>query len=269
MDELVKTVAGLKGIKFAVTVKDKAMGKVTVDFLGDASILKDVGKPLLLEVLEHRGLAMEDLYDWKSSTSKNSFVLEGDLSKSGLMRLSAVMEFPSLPLDESAEPAVDAKDPKLYATQAHFKSVTALLNDLNEKRKEFTNPGHAAGWWETYAVRISRLPVLNVDQEMQDYSATISELLKQGAQEFRGAGIRTGVQQANLATNYSSGYGYGSYGYYGDRYSGARQQQAERNAIRSQETGKAAMTGTDIRKQIMDATAAIRRTMTERYKVEF
>jgi hypothetical protein len=271
--DLAKTLAGIKGVKFAVTVKEKATGKVTVDFGGDAAILKDVGKGLLLEVLEHRGLAMEDLDAWKPSVSKTSFALEGDLSKSGLMRLSSLLEFPSLPLDDSGRDAdpVDAGDPKLYATQAHFKSVTALLEDLNVKRKEFTNPGHAAGWWETYATRISRLSLVNVDDEMQEYSATIAELLRSGAQEFRGAGIRTGVRQSNQNAS-GNAYGYnnsGGYGYRGDRYSGARQAQAERNAIRAQETGQAAMTGTDIRKQIQDSTSAIRKKMTDKYKVAF
>jgi hypothetical protein len=264
--DLAKTLAGIKGVKFAVTVNEKAAGKVTVDFSGDASVVKDVGKALLLEVLESRGLAMEDLDAWKPSVSKNAFMLEGDLSKSGLMRLSSLLEFPSLPLDEAAEPEPDAKDPKLYATQAHFKSVTALLEDLNEKRKEFTNPGHAAGWWETYATRISRLSLVNVDDEMQEYSATIAELLRAGAQEFRGAGIRTGVRQSNQN---ATGNTYGRYGYYGDRYSGARQQQSERNAIRAQETGQAAMTGTEIRKHIQDATSQIRKKMTDKYKVPF
>jgi hypothetical protein len=145
--------------------------------------------------------------------------------------------------------------------------VTSLLQDLNEKRKEFTNTGHAAGWWETYATRISRLPTINVDPDMLEYSAAISELMRDLAQQMRASGIRTGVQQANLATNYAGGYG--GYGYYGDRYSGARQQQAERNAIQSRETGQAAMAASDIRKQIQDQTTQIRRTMTDRYKVEF
>jgi hypothetical protein len=267
VDEIVKALLGIKGIKFAVTVKDKATGKITVDFTGDVAALKDVGKPLLLEVLEHRGLALEDLDSWKSSISKNSLVLEGDLTKSSMLRLSSLLELPSLPLDESAVETVDSKDPKLYATQAHFKSVTSLLQDLNEKRKEFTNTGHAAGWWETYATRISRLPTINVDPDMLEYSAAISELMRDLAQQMRASGIRTGVQQANLATNYAGGYG--GYGYYGDRYSGARQQQAERNAIQSRETGQAAMAASDIRKQIQDQTTQIRRTMTDRYKVEF
>jgi hypothetical protein len=271
MDDLVKTISAIKGLKFSVTVKDKATGKITVDFDSDASDLRDVGKPLLLEVLEHRGLALEDLDSWKAAVSRKSFTLEGDLSKSGLMRLSSLLEFPSLPLDESAEGTVDAKDPKLYATLAHFNSVTALLNDLNEKRKEFQNPGHAAGWWEKYATRIDRLPVLDVDPDMQEYSATVADLMRQIAEEGRGAGIRMGVQQANLAVNYAGGYGNSSYGYgyRGDRYSGARQQQAQKNAIRAEETGKVAMAGSEARKQIQDQTASIRRKMTERYNVEF
>jgi hypothetical protein len=270
VDDVVKTVLGIKGIKFSATVKDKATGKITVDFAGDTAILKDLGKPLLLEVLEHRGLALEDLDSWTASVAGKSFVLQGDLSKSSLMRLSSLLEFPSLPLDESAEPEVDSKDPKLYATQNHFKAVRALLEDLNEKRKEFTNPGHAAGWWETYATRVSKLPTLNVDEDMLNYSATISELMRAMAAEARGAGIRTGVAQANLATNYAGGYGYGNgYGYYGDRYGGARQEGAQRNAIRAQETGRVAMDATGLREEIANETMKIKRLMTERYKVEF
>jgi hypothetical protein len=171
-DDLAKTLVSIKGVKFSVAVRDKATGKVTVDFGGDASTLKEVGKPLLLEVLENRGLALEDMDAWKASTTESSFVLEGDLLKSGLMRLSSLLELPSLPLDESAEEQVNARDPKLYATQNHFKSVVALLSDLNEKRKDFQNPGHAAGWWETYALRISRLPVANVDENMLELQRT-------------------------------------------------------------------------------------------------
>lgn len=268
LDELAKTIASVQGVKFSVSVKDKPTGKVTVDFGTDASALKDVGKSLLLYALENHGLALEDMDNWKGSANQKSFVLEGDLSRSGLMRLSSLFEFPSLPLDESGRDAdpVDAGDPKLYATQNHFKAVTALLEDLNEKRKEFQNPGHAAGWWETFAKRIDQLPLLNVDPDMQAYSAKIAELLRVGAEQFRGAGIREGVRTANQATY---GYSTGGYGYYGNRYAGARQNQADRNAIRAQETGQAAMTGTEIRKEIQDSTTEIRRAMTERYKVQF
>jgi len=262
-DELARTLISIKGVKFAVAVRDKATGKVTVDFSGDTASLKDVGKPLLLEVLENRGLALEDMDAWKASTTKTSFVLEGDLSTSSLMRLSSLLELPSLPLDESAETEVDASDPKLYATQNHFKSVVALLNDLNAKKKEFSNPAHAAGWWETYATRISRLSVLNVDEEMQEYSAQVADLMRQVVQEGKGAGIRTGVRQSQ-DNAYSTGYGHGTYDYWGNR-----DNQARRSAIRSEETGKAATTGTEIRKQIQELTEATRRKMTARYNVEF
>lgn len=94
--------------------------------------------------------------------------------------------------------------------------------------------------------------------------------MRNGAEQFRGAGIRTGVREANQAAS-GPNYGYASagYGYRGDRYAGARQAQADRNAIKAQETGQAAMTGIDIRKQIQDTTSAIKRKMTDKYKVQF
>ncbi len=148
----------------------------------------------------------------------------------------------------------------MYATQAHFNSVVALLNDLNEKRKEFQNPGHAAGWWETYAKRISRLPVANVDEDMLEYSSQVADHLRAGAQQGRGAGIRTGVRQAQD----TAGSTYGGYDYWGYRDNAAR-----RRAIRSEETGQVALAATEISKQIQDLTEQIRRKMTVRYKVEF
>jgi hypothetical protein len=264
LKELAATLATIKGVKFSVTIRDKATGKITVDLGKDASPLKDVGKPLLMEVLQDRGLALGDIEGWKSSVSRSAFAVEGDLSRSSLLRLSSVFEFPSLPLDESGrdEETVDAGDPKLYATQSHYKAVVSLLNDLNEKRSEFQNPGHAAGWWETYAKRVSRLPVQNVDPDMLEYSARISELLRDGAEVGRSTGIREGVRRAqDSASGVTSGRLYDQ--------SGNRLSAARRRAISAEERGAGATKGGEIRAEIQKETEAIRRMMTERYKVQF
>src|SRR5207249_4595421 len=54
--EVAKTVATIQGLRFAVSIGEKATGTLRVDFDTDAAALKDVAKPLLLEALGDAGL---------------------------------------------------------------------------------------------------------------------------------------------------------------------------------------------------------------------
>lgn len=263
ISDIARTVASVIGVRFTVTIGDKATGTLTVDFSSDTAPLKDVAKPLLLESLGHAGLYLEDLESWTASVSSKAVTLKGDLSHSGLMRLSSLLELPDPPLDDSGRDEatqVDATNPKLYATQSYFKSIQTLLDDVLQKKADATSFGQMANWIDMYTKRIDRLPTLNVDEDMQKYSMDVVELLRQASTSFRGVGIRTGAETAQT-------YAYGGYNYNGFRtgYDVA----AQRNAVQAQERATGATQGRDLRVQIDDETTKIRRLMTERYKVNF
>ena len=262
--EIAKTVASIQGVRLAVTIKEKAAGSITVDFGRDAAALKDVAKPLLIEAVKNRGLYIDDLESWTASVNGKSVKLSGDLSRSGLMRLSSVMELPDPPLDDSGRDVekVDAGDPKLYATQNYFKQLQTLLDDLLAMKDKATNFGHMAQYVDQYAKRIDRLPTLNVDEDMQKYSMKLVELLRDAAGGFRGVGIRTGGRQAQT-------YGYGGYDYYGNRTGYNYDVDNQRRAIKAEEVAAGATAGRQIREQIADETTKVRRLMTDRYKVNF
>lgn len=129
---ITKVVEGIRGVKFGVTVDTKATGRMIVNFDSDVAPLKSIAKPLLLEVLSNRGMALDELDDWEVTTEGRQLIFSGPLTDSGLMRLSSLFELPS-ELIEDSEANVDADNPMLYATQAHYKAVQKLLDDILKK----------------------------------------------------------------------------------------------------------------------------------------
>jgi hypothetical protein len=269
IDELAALVASIKGVTLEITIGSQAEGVVTVEFGRDATMLASVAKPAFLEVLSRHGASIDEFEQWKGTVQGTTFSMRGALGKSGLLRLSSVLELPSLPLDDSGrdKPKVDAGDPKLYASQGHFKSVQALVSDVRQRKGiEVKSLSHLAMWMDQYARKIDRLPVLSVDKDMQDYSAEIAGLLRKMSAGYKGSGIRSGAREAQYHSGVSatSNYGYASYTANGSRYI-----EGERRRVRAEETARASLSAVDLWQTIEQRTAEIRQEMTNRYNVEF
>lgn len=230
-----------------------------VDFDRAITGLQSVARPLLLEVLKKRGARIDEMEEWKITLGEKQLVPEGELEESGLMRLSSIFELPS-DLIEDPEEKVDADNPHLYATQSHFKAVRAIVDDPFSQK--FGSFGEYAHWAEKYAKKIDRLPLLHVDTEMQEYSAKVAEILRQGAEAFRGTVIRSSARQKQV---WSSNYVTFSY----DGWRNYDAQGQEQSAIRAQETARGATDSAAMRRMLDDMTGDIRRVMVARYKVEF
>jgi hypothetical protein len=264
LEEIADTFATIQGVRFEVSIQNKAFGKLTLDFAKNPSALSKVAKPLVLEALGDAGLYIDDLEDWSASVDGKSVSLNGELSHSALMRMSSLLELPSPPLDDSGRDAdqADSGNPKLYATQDYFKSIQTLVNDLLQEKNKAKSLGNYAAFVDQYARRIDQLPLLNVDPDMQDYGLFVVQALRQGSTSFKGAGVNTGARSAGV---------WGSnYDYYGNQISGSNSAvTSERRAIKAEEQAASVTTGLSLREQVAGATSKIRRLMTERYKVNF
>jgi len=108
-----------------------------------------------------------------------------------------------------------------------------------------------------YARRIDRLPLVNVDPEMQEYGQFVVHALGEAYGAFKGAGIKSGVRSQQV-----SAY---NYDYYGNQVASGAQQRA----AGAEDRAAGALTGVSLRQQIADETSKIRRLMTKRYNVNF
>lgn len=276
-----EVLASLDGMTLGVVVKAKATGSLRVDFSQPIATIKPVAKELLLEVLEQAGLAIDELYDWKLQTSEKGFRVTGPLGESGLRRLFSLIE-----LDASGVAGADAVERpaaggqvSASATKEHYDGVRRYLRDL-KMESGAKSYGSIAYWFEKYADRIDRLPLLNVDPELLDYSATVVGQLRDCAGAIRGVGISTsgksaGVQgqASSYGTTYNNSYNSNYNVFTGSTYEqgkdAIRDAAAQRQAIGRQERAKGSASVQEIVAQIKQETSAVRRTMTQKHGIEF
>ena len=299
LDKLSEILASMRGVTLGITIKERAYGKLKVDFAKDVPLKPETAKKLLLEVLAYRGAMIDEFQDWTPKVNGKVFSIEGPFLASGLRRVFSVLETPAAlqeAVAKTKEQGADATAEQLVvvSSQQYFKSTQQLLDDLKEKKPNggFKTSGQIGVWYDKYAKKIDRLPMSNVDPDLLDYGGWVSSSLRQahGSMTSIGANKRVRQSEANVAapigqvTNVWSGGGsrwgrWGGYGGsgYGTGFSGymysqseQRQvQQRERTAIATEERVRGFSEAGSIMTDVANATSDIRRRMTEKYNVDF
>ncbi len=293
LGELTKLITSVKGITLGVTTTDQTVGAIRVDFDAAAGLLAEVGKPLLIDVLQRQGAMIDDIHDWKPSVNGNTFLLQGKLSTDGARRVMSVLELPHELSDSMQLASSPGSDPegsaKKIAAQQYYNSIKTLIEDLREKpkRDHVKTFGQAAMWYDRYARKIDNLPILNVDEELLNYGSNIADLFRNAEMAMKGVGMRASNRRmANNAGSggysysgggYRAGYGYNSGGYGPQGYTvsvGAGQASLREKGrtdaiITQQERTAGAASVQQIWQMIDQETAGIRRAMTEKYQIEF
>ncbi len=289
LSTLARQLATIQGIRLGVVLREQPTAAVAVDF-GTAWPLKpDFTKSMVLEILANGGLMIDDVAGWKCTVRGAEVMLDGPLSVEGLRRVMSLIESPAPPskLDADSTPAPapaagEVPESKIVAaTLKTFQTIDKMLRDLKVELKDANNLASTTLWFDRYADKIDRLPILNVDEEMVNYAAFVAEQLRAASGAVRTMGIRGGVRQSEIISS-GAGYGVAGYGYranwwgeaaYAVPYYNPRAEfrgvMAERRVVRAEERGAAAGDVQAIRSQIIAATSDIRRKMTQKYKVEF
>ncbi len=292
LDTLSRALSSVTGVTLRVRVKEKMIGDFAVHFHQDVSMIKDFAKPLLLEFLGAAGASVRDFEAWQLRMSPKGTIvsIEGPLSDRGLRRLMSVVELPS-PHRTAASPQSDSTQNPAEATQKHFQAVSALLDDLMKKESKDTLGHQDMIWCQRYARKIDRLPLLNVDPDMQAYSGQVSSLLMQAANALEGARQAARAQAAAYhpgnayyglwgtgPLSGSSGNTYYHVGEYNRRqhFNLDRMQEANRQnqlGEKKRVWAEQQAQGTDAARQILtqidDLTAQVRTEMTDRYHINF
>jgi len=284
LDQVSEVLASIKGVTLGVTINESLYGAIKVDFEKDATTLGDFAKPLLLEALTRQGAMIEEFRDWQVKIDGTQIQIGGTLYESGMRRILSILDAPpslhaaaqeSTGTDEESKERMTA-----LATQQYYKSVVSLVDDLRGRRKseDFVTWGQVGMWFEKYARKIDRLPILSVDPEMLDYGAFVADSFRQAESAMKGIGARSGYRKTQLPNYYNvNTYArpvgvtrWGVQGVYGYRATEdlAAKGQAE-SKVRTQERIRGNMSANMIVQGVEAATADIRRRMTEKYQMEF
>jgi hypothetical protein len=277
LDGAADALASLRGVTLGIRVTQRTYGKLKIDFSRDVSVLADVAKPLVLEVLSEAGAEIDEFNDWNVAVADKQITLDGELTRNGLRRLFSFLELDATGVDAPADggpmelsgSAAQAATAK--ASQEYFQSVTRYLGDLKRERGA-VGYNSIALWFDKYARRIDRLPILGVDKDLVNYGGYVVGQLRDCVEAIKGSAIRSGSQSAQVTSGqvsvYDSGYQLFAGG---SRYASAEIASVEeqRRSIRAQERGQSSTDVRAIIREIQEETSRIRREMTERYQVEF
>ncbi len=274
--ELVPVLTSLKGATLRVAVGKDAQAQLRIDFGSDISPLKPIAKELVLSVLDDMGANVSDMESWKFDIKQQAIHMEGPLSQDGQRRVFSVIELPSTKFSQLKDTTGESQTPEetpesqiREASLTYFRSTDVLVKDL---RRDLRGNKASAAVMERYARKIDRMPILNVDPDLLEFGAQLATTLRSMALSKRQGGIEYGTATAGMGgggySNYAIDYGYFG-NLIGDAYSGARASAADRSAMRAQSMAASNNARVEGFKLIDDATAAIRRQMTQKYQVEF
>src|SRR5262249_31978093 len=76
IDAVTRLISNMKGVKMGVRVTDTIRGELRLEFGERVGTFAELIKPLVLEILDHFGMALEGLGDWEGAADGNSFVMK-------------------------------------------------------------------------------------------------------------------------------------------------------------------------------------------------
>lgn len=291
VDKAATFLTSIRGVTLGITLADKPFGKIKVDFQDEVPFSADVAKTLLLKALARRGATIDEIEGWTPKVNGKQFTVEGYLEKSGLRRIFSLFDRPpSLPSKGEAPPVQQLSQEELVkaATQTYFKNMEEMLDDLRDKPKTASHytVGQKAVWYKTYARKIERLPVLNVDPDLIQFSSQVSSSLYSAADAITSGAAGSRVRQVNAAPTYNYytntsvygysyrsndyGAGYVPYGAYSvTAVEDVRAEFNNRARIRTEERVASMNQARGIVDDMEKAVADMRKRLTQKYQVEF
>lgn len=293
LDALAKKLATIRGVTLGISIKERRFGAVKVDFAEDISEIEDVAGPLFLEALADFGVWLDDFDSWKGSYAEQTITLQGEMSRPGVRQVLSLIDtsfarLGTAPKDDksTAAPRVNEEEDEAYviakASQQYFQSVSGLLDDFKDRKKNRKTLGQMAVYMDRYADKIDRLPMLNVDEELIGYGQYVSGQLRMGSGAIRGSAQDNRAQQmsrvnAGMTGTYEWGYGSGYYGRYGWgsgsgewwRAYSLGEQQAVRTQVKIETKNRANSAAQEVMRNIDNATVQVRADMVKKHKMEF
>jgi len=255
------TLASIEGVSLIVGRRGLNECIVRFEFSKSPAALEPIATSLVTEILERNGTAAPEIAGWATKVDGNALVLQGTVTEATLSGIMGIFSLQgtakrALRFDESADQSEQQQ--QAYRTKYYFDEVNRIIETTREHESQTT--GALAQWNDKRARQIDELGTLNVDPEMVQYGVNVAELLRGNALTVREGNIAAGKTKAVQGAGgyYGYGYGYNAYG-----------RAASQRVTDARKRGNAYANYREALNQIDQLTADMRRTMTEKYQMQF
>jgi hypothetical protein len=290
IEAIAKSLSSVQGITISVA-SDALEATVLIDFLSAPTELTPVAKAFFAEVLTARGVQLDEFSQWKMRAVSEGETLSftGPIASETLDDLLGMFTVhrasrgvtPVTNTDSPAAPTSGQTSPSVVAenTRDYFRKVINIVHRVRDYSAN--NTGERAQWNGNMANRIDEMPTLEVDPQMVMFGAEVAKSLRSNSMSMQLTNISQGAAAVAadagtgafstataVGTMAGMGYGYGGYGNYGS-YGGNFVD--PNSPVKYYRMGQAQ--GNTSFKELMarleQSLADMRRTMTEKYKIQF
>ena len=216
----------LRGFMLGITIRDKVYAALRVDFLPGTVGVDLFNKATIIEALENRGVMIDEINDWEFSREAGTLMLKGTLSESGLRQINSLVAQPVQSIfrgigSEVASPSDSQSNNPEVATRRYLNRIELIFQDFDLfLRRQNRQAIHGfQRWFSANAEQIDMLPTENVNPEILEFGARVSEGFRDISQiliEARASTIsETAAMQSsiggnvgNLGSNIGAAYGF-------------------------------------------------------------
>lgn len=224
-DQLLKTIVGLRGVRFLANIDEAINSRVILDF---ADELSKADAPhlqtLFLTVLNDLQAEVEELNQAAITVDGRSLVLSTELSPTSLRRVMSLLISPAPTETASSQNVSDRTarsrvEPTEEQTARYFAAVTGIVDDLQRVNRKAKDYLRTATWHDNFAKRIDQLSIAGVEARVVDFGAEMASRLRALAASLRGVAVEVDTQRRSITydTQIQSGWAawnvWGGYGY--------------------------------------------------------
>lgn len=268
-ESVASTLASATGLTIIVGRRSLNECIVSIDFAKSPAALQSIAAELLAELLDRAGAAAPEVLTWESKVDGNQLSLQGPITEATLSGLLGIFSLQGQASDAMPEsPGSDSlnrskQEQMAYLSKHYFDEITEIVERTRKHKSQTT--GALAKWNDQRARQIDELGTLNVDPAMLKYGSDVAELLRGNSLTITQGNITAGKTKASqsLTNNY-----YGN-GYYGNGYYDANSTADYHRVTAAYASGNAYADYKDALNQIDKLTAMIRKTMTDKYQMQF
>lgn len=274
--------ATVRGVTLNAKVDSGVQVHAVADFAGPVPISNDMAKAFCLDVLASAGLPADQFANLDYKVSGNQIVATGPVTPAAVATMLGVMvpdashsvvetgiasSTGAAPADATDAGATSA-NPAAAASQKYYRTVSTILDQLSAGQSMAANATTLRGT----ARKIQQLPVLNVDQDLLAWGASVVDRLNQSAMvlsagQMNAQNAAMTIESPTAEAAYTeSGYGGGDTAASRANFRNAQQQ---RRQAAQAERARAAEQAYQVITEASKDRADIRAKMTQKYGVEF
>ncbi len=257
-----KILSTIQGIRILVSKKNLDDCIVSLDFGTNPSSLLPVAKDFFVEVLSRSQSAIPEASTWKPTQEQNTISLRGRISPGTIDDLLGLFAFHSQATDQqsintSQSPNQSTESDVATICKTYFDKVSGIVKRVRDYSA--SNTGDRAQLNGRMANRIDAIPTLNVDQELVNYGAAVAKGLRGNMVALQTANISYGTDAVvNSGVNV-----------FGNEMGGVFFDVNRPYQFQAMGQGVGNTAYREIIAKIDQMEADIRRSLTDKYKVQF